>query len=255
MARCSFFLGTHMENWLEQTAVPLFISARRLRRRRRLPRALGVWALDSGGFSELLLHGRWLVSAKQYVGEVQRWAAEIGGMAWVAAQDWMCEPGIRERTGLSVAEHQHRTVRNYIELLRLAPELPWVPVLQGWERDDYLRHLDEYARAGVDLRALPVVGLGSVCRRQATGTVEGLVRGLTAEGLRLHGFGFKSSGLLRVADVLTSADSMAWSFRARRSPPLPDCRHRSCANCLRFALSWRRRLLEHLDQPLQRQIF
>jgi hypothetical protein len=43
----------------------------------------------------------------------------------------MCEPSMPHKTGLSIAEHQTRTLSNYEELLRLAPELPWVPVLQG----------------------------------------------------------------------------------------------------------------------------
>lgn len=32
-----------------------------------------------------------------------------------------------------------------------------------------------------------------------------------------------------------SADSLAWSFDARRSAPLPDCAHANCATCLRYA--------------------
>jgi hypothetical protein len=50
-----FWLGTHMPNWLDETATPLFVSHRRLAKRRRLPRARGPWALDSGGFTELNL--------------------------------------------------------------------------------------------------------------------------------------------------------------------------------------------------------
>jgi hypothetical protein len=41
--------------------------------------------------------------------------------------------------------------------------------------------------------------LGSVCRRQDTGMVESLVRDLHAQGIRLHGFGFKVLGLARCA--------------------------------------------------------
>ncbi len=48
------------------TDVPLFLSHQTLAGRRSLPRALGPWALDSGGFTEPSLHGRWTLSAKDY---------------------------------------------------------------------------------------------------------------------------------------------------------------------------------------------
>lgn len=47
----TFYLGTHMANWLGQTDVPLFVSHMRLRDRKTYPRALGPWALDSGAFT------------------------------------------------------------------------------------------------------------------------------------------------------------------------------------------------------------
>lgn len=249
----TFYLGTHMPNWLGQTVVPLFVSRRRLADRRSLPRALGPWALDSGGFSELSLYGAWTIGPDQYTAEVRRFADGIGGLVWAAAQDWMCEPPILKATGLDVAEHQRRTIANYLDLRSLAPDLPWTPVLQGWKADDYLRHADDYARAGVDLASLPVVGLGTVCRRQDTAEGESVVRRLTAAGLRLHGFGFKLGGLKRLGPLMASADSMAWSFRARREGRrlCSTGTHRTCANCLDFALSWRERVLSVLDRPAQ----
>ncbi|MEV6227889.1 ATP-binding cassette domain-containing protein [Saccharopolyspora shandongensis] len=46
---------------------------------------------------------------------------------------------------------------------------------------------------------------------------------------------------------LHSADSMAWSYAARRSPRLPGCTaHKNCANCPRFAFHWRERVLASL---------
>jgi hypothetical protein len=57
-----FWLGTHMPHWLREVDVPLFISRNRLTRYKTLPRAIGPWALDSGGFTELQRYGRWTVS-------------------------------------------------------------------------------------------------------------------------------------------------------------------------------------------------
>lgn len=85
-----------------------------------------------------------------------------------------------------------------------------------------------------------------MCRRSSTDvlTAESIVRELAVFGIRLHAFGLKLTGLRRVAHLLASADSMAWSFDARHSPPLAGCEHRTCANCLRFALRWRERVLK-----------
>lgn len=62
---------------------------------------------------------------------------------------------------------------------------------------------------------------------------------------KLHGFGFKIRGLPLSRDSLTSADSLAWSYAARRKPPLPECvgEHASCQNCIRYALRWWHRVM------------
>lgn len=67
---------------------------------------------------------------------------------------------------------------------------------------------------------------------------------LAAEGLKLHGFGFKLQGLRASSHALTSADSMAWSYNARRNPPIDGHRHTNCANCFDYALRWRERAIE-----------
>ncbi|HEY3718420.1 MAG TPA: hypothetical protein VGL39_28180 [Jatrophihabitantaceae bacterium] len=245
-----FLLGTHHPGWLATAGIPLFVSDRRLRGYRRLPRAAAGWALDSGGFTELASHGSWehAPTPAQYVARVRRYAREVGRLAWAAPQDWMCEPFILAKTGRTVSEHQARTVANYQRLRALDPELPFVPVLQGWRVGDYLRCADRYAAAGIDLTREPLVALGSVCRRQATGEAEAIITALRSVGLTcLHGFGVKTLGLARYGHLLHSADSMAWSVAARRSQALPGCtRHRTCSNCPRYALAWRQRLLTQL---------
>jgi hypothetical protein len=180
---------------------------------------------------------------------VQRLAAETGRLAWAAPQDWMVEPAMLARTGLSVAEHQARTVDGFCRLsTQLAPGLPVIPVLQGQTVEDYITCVTRYADSGVDLTRVPLVGLGSVCRRQASDQITQVVRELAAGGLRLHGFGVKTGGLARYAGQLVSADSLAWSYdHRRRRAPLPGCQgHRNCANCPRAALAWRTRVLTQL---------
>lgn len=243
----TFYLGTHEPSWLGRTDVPLFVSARRLARQKRLPRAICRWALDSGGFSELSLYGAWRTTPGDYVTQVRRYQDEIGGLEWAAIQDWMCEPVMLARTGLDIPTHQALTIQNYEDLLAKAPEIPWVPVLQGWDTDDYLRHADAYDRRGHDLPALPRLGVGTVCRRQKAAEVDEVLRCLAGVGAQVHAFGFKKPGLLRSGHLLRSSDSLAWSYNARKNPGILPHAHKHCGNCLEFALRWRTRLVADLS--------
>jgi len=256
----AFLLGTHQPAWLASAGVSLFISDRRLRNYRRLPTASAPWALDSGGFTELQYFGRWTTTPAEYIARVRRYRDEIGHLAWAAPQDWMCEDIVIHGgtagplrfvgTGLSVTEHQRRTVANFLQLRAEAPDLPFVPVIQGFRAEEYLACVELYRQAGVDLAAEPLVGLGSVCRRQGTAEAHDIISSLHHQGItRLHGFGVKTLGLARYGHLLTSADSMAWSIDARRRrQPMRGCTgHKNCANCLRWALFWRRRLQQRLN--------
>lgn len=248
-----FYLGAHMPHWLNDATVPLFVSHRRIARSYtvRLPVAAHRWALDSGGFTELSMFGEWRTTVTEYVAAVRRYRDEIGNLDWAAPMDWMCEPWIVAKTGLSAAEHQRRTIVNLLELRSVAPDVPFIPVLQGWTLDDYTSHVDQYAAAGVDLTAEPTVGLGSVCRRQNTDEIGAIVERLSREGLRLHGFGVKGEGIARYGWMLASADSMAWSARGRRIRPCPHTGVKTCANCRPHALEWRDRALRSMGQPVQ----
>ncbi len=253
-----FFLGTHHPDWLGKLEVSLFVSDRRLRKCKRLPRALRPWGCDSSGFSEVSMHGRWTIGPKEYVARLRRYQEEIGLLDFAAPQDWMCEPPILRKTGLSVEEHQRRTLENYLELRSLAPELPIIPVIQGWKHTDYDHHVDAYDRAGVDLQALPLVGIGSVCRRQATREAALIFASMARVWkLKVHGFGVKGGGVAYLGD-LASADSLAWSYEARRlqrpafldhDKPGPGRRkgHKNCANCHVYALDWRARLFQRIQ--------
>lgn len=243
LPRMQFYLGTHNPAWLFSVAIPWMVSRRRLVTYKRLRTAVAPWVLDSGGFSELVLYGEWRTTPEQYVSEVRRYADEIGRLEWAAIQDWMCEPFMLKKTGLTLQEHQQRTVQSYLTLNELDDSLPWLPVLQGQTIFDYLTHVTMYDQAGIDLTRLPVVGLGSVCRRQATKEVHTIAGHLRSLGLQLHGFGVKTAGLDGLRHLLVSSDSLAWSFDARYSEPLPGHTHRNCANCLDYALAWRERIM------------
>lgn len=248
-----FYLGVHRANWLTTARVPLFVSHRILGPRKSLPRAAGPWSLDSGGFTELTLYGGFVTTPQEYAEAALRYQSEIGLLDWAAPQDWMCEPFMLAKTGLTIEEHQERTVESVLLLRQLAPSVHFAPVLQGWKVGDYMAHVRRYERAGIDLTAEPIVGIGSVCRRQFSAEIGELVGEVASCGIRLHGFGVKVRGIGRYAGSLTSADSMAWSFAARMEPPMEGHTHKACANCLVYALNWRERimgLLNAVQMPL-----
>lgn len=238
------WLGTHRPWWLWEQTPPLCVPRQQLENRKleNLEEAVGPWFMDSGGFTELGKFGEWTVEPERYAELAQEFHTRIGRLEWIAPQDWMCEPIMVEKTGLSVREHQERTIANGFRLRELAPELPWRWVVQGYTLPEYMRCLDLYERAGVDLAAEPLVGVGSVCRRQDTDEIRDVFRELHGAGLRMHGFGVKILGFRKYAQYLTSADSLAWSYRARRhGQPMPGCEgrgHINCANCLRWATEW-----------------
>lgn len=245
MSAPTLYLGTHRPAWLRLDGPPLMVS-RRTMPTRDLPEAVVPWVLDSGGFTELAMHGTWTMPAADYVALVQRYADEIGNLVWAAPQDWMCEPFMLAKTGLNVYEHQLRTTLNYCQLLDIDADLPIIPVLQGWMRDDYLAHVEMYDMLGIDLTRCPTVGVGSVCRRQHTAEAVDIFRTLHAQGLALHGFGLKAKGIAAAWPYLKSADSLAWSYDARRiAQRVGSCGRlfkgepiKSCANCRHFALDW-----------------
>lgn len=243
-----FFLGAHRPPWLAIAEVPLFVSQSTLGLiKRKFPRARTRWGLDSGAFHEVTKHGHHRCSPAAYAARAVLYQQEIGQLAFAAIQDWMCEPAALKRTGLTVKKHQQLTVDSYLELCRRAPDVPWMPVVQGWGAHEYNQHLEAYARRGVDLTKLPRVGVGSICQRQATVRIALLLADLQRCGLRLHALGVKAEGLTLAREYITSADSMAWSTHARSEhrsrehwKPKADQRKTGEQNSLDFALAWRR---------------
>lgn len=252
-----FYLGTDRPNWLWEhgTRHPLFVSRRTIAKYRNLKPATTRWALDSGGFTELNLYGEWQTTPHRYVAQIQRYADQLGGLDFAAPQDWMCEPEVLRRTGLTVEEHQRRTTYNYLTLRTLSPTLPIIPVLQGWHPDDYRRHLDQYTAAGIDLTKPHRVGIGTVCRRADLGPMQQLIAELSDHGIALHGFGIKRDGLPTLGHYLASADSLAWSFAARKARR-PLCgethRARTCNHCRTWANAWADDTLRNVgNRPIQ----
>lgn len=230
------YLGTHNPEWLTRDLpAPLMVSRNRLLRFTPGRPARVRFVIDSGGFTELHRHGRWTVTPERYAAELAALSETLGPPDWSAPQDWMCEPSALAATGRTIAYHQSATVDNYAHLRDLGADV--IPVLQGWTLRDYRTHADQYAAAGFDLARLPVIGLGSVCRRASTPEIIYLVRQFAALGFRLHLFGARRTAIRRAGPLIESTDSLAWSMHGRRNGPCVHLRSR-CANHQHYALSW-----------------
>ena len=170
-------------------------------------------------------------------------------------------------TGLSEDEHQHRTVESYNALNEMWPqysdaESPFIPVLQASRPAGYEKCRALYEAAGVDLANVPLVGVGSVCRRSSAREIRDIARVTGDMSLVSHWFGVKLSGIrlaaLRTGEELTPAgllecgpgslDSLAWSYAAWRDRRLEGCTHRApkCVSCREYAGRWREKVLDAL---------
>lgn len=141
-------------------------------------------ALDCGGFVAMARYGRYRWSIEDYV-----WLATEMRPLWWSAMDYCCEPEIAKNRK-EVETRVHRTAFSLAQTLAIIihhnRNLPgWIasapmPVIQGWEPDDYItsiRLTDQVLRDPLAAEAgmtgpdgwPALIGLGSVCRRELGG--------------------------------------------------------------------------------------
>jgi hypothetical protein len=220
-----FFTGLHQPSDAKHFDAA-FVSYSRLMGRKG-DFAVGDWIMDSMGFSELNreqdldknggpIPNDYRVSVAEYAEGIRRWK-RCGNLLAAVSQDYMCEQIILDKTGMTIGEHQQKTVARYDELLRCATGVYIMPVLQGYKPNDYVHHLEMY---GSRLAKGAWVGVGSICKRNGNRhAIESVLLAIhqARPDLRLHGFGLKVTALRSgiVDQLLYSADSMAWSLQAR----------------------------------------
>lgn len=211
-----FYVGVHqvtLAKFVERACISVNI----LRRKNRKSYFnVGTWMMDSGAFTEIKDFGGYRFPVSEYAEWINKFAG-CGDMEFAVAQDYMCEPMMLAKTGLTVAEHQQLTIERYDHLLPLT-KVYIMPVLQGFQPNEYVNHIGLY---GDRLKSNMRVGVGSVCKRN--GSPKEIVAVLEAiknkrPDLRFHGFGLKTTSLENayISSMLYSADSMAWSMAARR---------------------------------------
>lgn len=187
---------------------------------RRKPLGCDELLLDSQAFNMLRLHGRYPEHPRVYAAQVQRIVdAQLVPSIAAVTQDYMCEAFMLERTGLTVADHQRLTISRYDTLHALMPRGVYLmPVLQGYQPQEYVAHIRQYGRR---LAQGMWVGVGSVCKRNGNpGAIAAVLLAIKGErpDLRMHGFGLKATAVENdlICALLETADSLAWSYAERK---------------------------------------
>lgn len=215
-------------------------------RRPNLPPHVRRVAADCGGYVATRIWGDYAFSPATYVDWLDRWPVQP---AWAATMDYCCEPEIAKNP-TEIRERQERTTSAAYYFWNTYADAPWawVPTLQGWEVEDYLRHARDlaplireqqhvyYERPGMlydqtddpDPTLLAAheanwrdyrVGIGTLCKRASAHQIEAIVTALASAmpGVRFHLWGVKLSSLWRTlpANVI-SLDSAAWNGRFGR---------------------------------------
>jgi hypothetical protein len=170
------------------------------------------WILDSGAFGQLFMHGKFDMSTKAYAREIDRWKL-CGNLVGAVAQDYICDPLVREKTRKSVEEHQALTIRNYVDLLSRVNGTRILPVIQGYRAKEYAQHVRDY---GSLLKPHQWVAVGSIVSRSNDPVqILRILEAIKSErsDIHLHGFGLKTRSLrdTSIRNMLFSSDSISWS--------------------------------------------
>jgi hypothetical protein len=173
--------------------------------------------LDSAGFVASSRYGEFPWTVAEYIELAAAFPWE-----WFASMDWCVEREVAPSES-TVLNRISGTVRLNAEC-RMEAERRGIadrlmPVIQGWRPEHYLRCIDRMA----GLLDVPLIGVGSMCRRQVDGAagilevVEAIDRELGTNPARLHLFGLKSGGMeeLRAHPRVMSVDSQAYGTAAR----------------------------------------
>jgi len=171
--------------------------------------------LDSGGFSLLNKYGDYPFSTKEYVDWVHR-MDEIndGKVKYVAIRDYPCEPDIsRNISMLSNIERIKKTVDNTVECMSYDIPGKWMPVLQGYVKQEYLTCLQLLKDENINLGNC--IALGSMCRRTNIRDIKDIFcsikRGYSG---KIHLFGLTMNALKDswLKDNIDSCDTIGYTF-------------------------------------------
>jgi len=200
--------------------------------------------LDSGAFGCAFYDGGYTYNCEEYL--------EIVGKVkptWWATMDYPCEPTILP--AMSINERIEKTIEN-TQTLRAAPFGGFLPVIQGWEIEDYLYCAERMKKENL---IQPVMAIGSICRRGSQAEVVAVVSALqrALPEVKFHAFGTKISTLNynngEILNYLESLDTAAWQFNEKDE--LGGWRPRTHQEILRRLVGYKKKLDKKIASPHQ----
>lgn len=256
-----FYVGVSSTSHIKYVPYRFLFSVSRLLDRKSKINTFGKeWILDSGGFTQLLLNGKYTFTIEDYIEIVKLQEPNI-----FVSMDWMCEPWILKKTCKTIKDHLTFTVNNHIKIKELYNgSSKLMGVVQGYNKDDYLTHVDMLKEHGL---IEEYMGIGTLCRRQSTDDILNipfLIKRNLPEWVKLHGFGVKTLALKKcgIYNLLYSSDSESWSFLARKlqkrvvneigickcDNSICKSKAKNCANCGRYMRYWTLKIEELINK-------
>lgn len=181
----------------------------------KLPRPFRT-AADCGGFVATRIWGDYRYTPEAYVCWLESFQPE-----WAATMDYCCEDEITSGKPGIVLERQQRTTEMAYRFFQDYRAMPWawVPTVQGWNVQDYVRHARELKPLIGDMQRGQSdsfrVGIGTLCARASANMVHQVVRAVADElpSVPLHLWGVKLSVLQSRYGLpnVVSVDSGAWN--------------------------------------------
>ena len=225
------FFRTQAVAWMSKDH-PVVLQIQHLLEAKRPRRVKALWGLLPGLTQDVVQLGAQLMDVKDL----------YGAPTWVATID--ARPTFQELNGI-----QEQAIDSYTRLRAVFDdEFEFRPSLVGAQPRDLSIHADLWRAAGVQLDEV------LVSLPQAAHTSEGAIKILGEfrdQGMKLHLLDHKvnrnSPPILK-----TCASFDTQTFREVMSdPPLPECKHKVCNNCLPKALKWEQDQLAKLrvNQP------
>jgi len=123
--------------------------------------------LDSGAFGSAFWDGGYTYGTEDYLTVVQRVKPE-----WWVTMDYPCEPNVLQ--DIPTRQRIDRTIEN-TATLSAAPLSGFLPVIQGWQIEDYLYCVERMEQADL---IREVMGIGSICRRGKQEPIVAIIRQL-----------------------------------------------------------------------------
>ena len=198
--------------------VPILLPAsswsRKNMRKPNLPPHVQHVAADSGGFVATFKWGDYRYTPEQYV----KWLDSFQPR-WAATMDYCCEREVAANAGIVRQRQQRTTDMAYLFWKHYRSiSWAWVPTVQGWYVEDYIRHarelrplIEEMGGAGNPYFR---VGIGTLCARASAKMVHEVVQAVAEQlpGIPLHLWGVKLGVLQSPYELpqVISVDSAAW---------------------------------------------